>query len=241
MFAQRNTAAAHGSTARQRRGFTLIELLVVIAIIAILAAILFPVFARARQKAHEVRCLSNIKQLGLAFLMYAGDHKDKIPPFQSYYTPINGRWTPTPGGVVSYSKSQEINQCAALTRKDREYQRQMNIPWSFTINAYCTWVGAKGSYDSSLVSRAEFDGIPMSLYPEPTKTIMLVGESLSSGATPVNDPAFVFTDESGKRHNEEATVCYLDGHAGKVPGGKTWDNGTWPDGTLMFRGPAVIQ
>jgi prepilin-type N-terminal cleavage/methylation domain-containing protein len=58
---------------RRRRAFTLIELLVVIAIIAILAAILFPVFARAREQARKTSCLSNMKQLGLGFLMYAQD------------------------------------------------------------------------------------------------------------------------------------------------------------------------
>jgi prepilin-type N-terminal cleavage/methylation domain-containing protein/prepilin-type processing-associated H-X9-DG protein len=59
-----------------RRGFTLIELLVVIAIIAILAAILFPVFAKAREKARQTSCASNLKQLGLAFLMYAQDYDE---------------------------------------------------------------------------------------------------------------------------------------------------------------------
>ncbi len=62
-----------------RRGFTLIELLVVIAIIAILAAILFPVFARAREKARQASCQSNLKQIGLAFLMYIQDYDEKIP------------------------------------------------------------------------------------------------------------------------------------------------------------------
>ena len=56
------------------RGFTLIELLVVIAIIAILAAILFPVFARAREKARQTSCLSNVMQLTLGILMYAQDY-----------------------------------------------------------------------------------------------------------------------------------------------------------------------
>jgi prepilin-type N-terminal cleavage/methylation domain-containing protein/prepilin-type processing-associated H-X9-DG protein len=63
----------------RRRGFTLIELLVVIAIIAILAAILFPVFARAREKARQASCSSNLKQLALAFLMYAQDYDEKLP------------------------------------------------------------------------------------------------------------------------------------------------------------------
>lgn len=67
-----------------RPGFTLIELLVVIAIIAILAAILFPVFAQAREKARQSTCLSNQKQTALAFLLYAQDHDETLPswPFR---------------------------------------------------------------------------------------------------------------------------------------------------------------
>ncbi len=63
-----------------RKGFTLIELLVVIAIIAILAAILFPVFARAREKARQTSCLSNMKQIGLAWHMYAQDYDERCCP-----------------------------------------------------------------------------------------------------------------------------------------------------------------
>ncbi len=62
-----------------RKGFTLIELLVVIAIIAILAAILFPVFARAREKARQTSCLSNTKQLGLGIMMYVQDYDERCP------------------------------------------------------------------------------------------------------------------------------------------------------------------
>ncbi|HOM73182.1 MAG TPA: prepilin-type N-terminal cleavage/methylation domain-containing protein, partial [Armatimonadota bacterium] len=58
-----------------RRGFTLIELLVVIAIIAILAAILYPVFSSAREKARQIRCLANMKELGCAFVQYTSDWK----------------------------------------------------------------------------------------------------------------------------------------------------------------------
>ena len=70
--------------APKRRGFTLIELLVVIAIIAILAAILFPVFAQARAKARQTACLSNEKQMGNALMMYAQDY-DETLPFGGYY------------------------------------------------------------------------------------------------------------------------------------------------------------
>jgi len=62
-----------------RKGFTLIELLVVIAIIAILAAILFPVFAQAREKARQTGCLSNVKQIGLGVQMYLQDYDEYVP------------------------------------------------------------------------------------------------------------------------------------------------------------------
>ena len=69
-----------------KRAFTLIELLVVIAIIAILAAILFPVFAQAREKARSISCLSNQKQIGLAVLQYVQDY-DEIFPQAAYMGP----------------------------------------------------------------------------------------------------------------------------------------------------------
>src|SRR5438105_6183547 len=68
------------TTWRRDRGFTLIELLVVIAIIAILAAILFPVFAQARAKARSAACTSNLKQIGLAVSMYADDYDEALIP-----------------------------------------------------------------------------------------------------------------------------------------------------------------
>ena len=76
----------------RRRGFTLIELLVVIAIIAILAAILFPVFARAREKARQSSCLSNVKQIALACMMYTQDYDERLP--RMYFD------TGVPGSVV---------------------------------------------------------------------------------------------------------------------------------------------
>jgi prepilin-type N-terminal cleavage/methylation domain-containing protein len=75
---------------RIKRGFTLIELLVVIAIIAILAAILFPVFAQAREKARAITCVSNMKQISLGVLMYIQDNDETYCPYYSAYSPTSG-------------------------------------------------------------------------------------------------------------------------------------------------------
>ena len=90
-----------------RRGFTLIELLVVIAIIAILAAILFPVFAKAREKARQASCLSNCKQLGLAILQYAQDYDEHLVR-HCYQPGANYPWSVA---VMPYVKNTQIFQC----------------------------------------------------------------------------------------------------------------------------------
>jgi prepilin-type N-terminal cleavage/methylation domain-containing protein/prepilin-type processing-associated H-X9-DG protein len=94
------------------RGFTLIELLVVIAIIAILAAILFPVFAKVREKARQISCLSNEKQIGLAFTQYVQDY-DETYPLINPWTQINGplqaaMWE---NELYPYVKSTDVFKC----------------------------------------------------------------------------------------------------------------------------------
>jgi len=98
-------------------GFTLIELLVVIAIIAILAAILFPVFARAREKARQAACMSNLKQIGLAVQMYAQDHHDLLPLANEYPAappPADGyhQGPPSIADVLNpYTRNRQIFRC----------------------------------------------------------------------------------------------------------------------------------
>jgi prepilin-type N-terminal cleavage/methylation domain-containing protein len=109
-----------------KRAFTLIELLVVIAIIAILAAILFPVFARVKAEAKKTVCLSNLRQIGLAFAMYGTDEDDRYPDRRDLklalgFKPWPG-WPPSDprGGwaalvLESYTKNSEIWSCPAMT------------------------------------------------------------------------------------------------------------------------------
>ena len=92
----------------KRRGFTLIELLVVIAIIAILAAILFPVFARAREKARQTACLSNVKQLGLGIEMYLQDYDEEYPPYGGWVGSNLWCW---PSSLLPYVKNTQVFRC----------------------------------------------------------------------------------------------------------------------------------
>lgn len=88
---------------RLRHGFTLIELLVVIAIIAILAAILFPVFAQAREKARAASCLSNLKQIGLGIMMYVQDYDETYPTAYQYKNNTATTNGGSAGGYIHYS------------------------------------------------------------------------------------------------------------------------------------------
>jgi len=113
---------------QRKQGFTLIELLVVIAIIAILAAILFPVFAQAREKARQASCESNLKQIGLAFKMYVQDYDEKWPASRAHgntgdYTSAGqtgaigqdfayGGWMSN--ALIPYTKNQQIYKCPSI-------------------------------------------------------------------------------------------------------------------------------
>ncbi|BCM94183.1 hypothetical protein IAD21_06086 [Abditibacteriota bacterium] len=96
-----------------KSGFTLIELLVVIAIIAILAAILFPVFARARENARKISCLSNLKQIGLGALQYSQDYDEAVLPLRQTYTTTSIMSFPVL--VQPYIKSLQVFKCPSNT------------------------------------------------------------------------------------------------------------------------------
>ncbi len=131
---------------RKREGFTLIELLVVIAIIAILAAILFPVFARAKAKAQQSACMSNMKQLGLALLMYMHDWDNTtIPSIDTIPDTVTGTWTAMYGGVHStgyhhyfkpYTQNDELWFCPAQSRRGTTIANPTALPPSGNVPYY---------------------------------------------------------------------------------------------------------
>ena len=122
-----------------RRAFTLIELLVVIAIIAILAAILFPVFAQAREKARQTSCLSNEKQIALAVIQYTQDYDETFPAgLQSGWWQAGWTWQ-----VVPYLKSTDVLRCPSDPGGDPVAVLSFGgFRTSYVSNGYLKWNGS---------------------------------------------------------------------------------------------------
>lgn len=142
---------------RRSTGFTLIELLVVIAIIAILASILFPVFARARENARRASCSSNLKQIGLGTLQYAQDYDERLPFF--YYGPNGDASDPATtanarykwmDAVYPYIKSEQLFVCPSdANGSTNKYVYYRNLT-ATTTNLY-------GSYGLNIMYRYDPD------------------------------------------------------------------------------------
>lgn len=172
----------------RRSGFTLIELLVVIAIIAILAAILFPVFAKAREKARQSSCLSNFKQIALGILSYAQDYDERLP--RQYYdvaAPYAWEWCNTgdytnyQDYITPYVKNSQIFKCPS-TQLSAEACTAYN---SFLIGK------SLGTFNSA-------------------STMVMIVDSTSEW---LDDGRTAEGNRVDSRHNDGLNANFVDGHA----------------------------
>jgi len=202
------------------KGFTLIELLVVIAIISILAAILFPVFARARESARRASCLSNLKQMGLGAMMYSQDYDEKLVRLTTCGPLLmeTGKNSGSTSGCVAgsgeythlwlhsiypYVKSVQIFNCPSA---DHNYTGGYDayIAYGYNRNPF-DWSGGSGvTLSLAAISR-------------PSESIMFADSKLTSenGGTTLLSYLIGagYSATMSARHLETVNIAYFDGHA----------------------------
>ena len=210
-----------------RKGFTLIELLVVIAIIAILAAILFPVFAKAREKARQASCLSNCKQFAVAIMAYAQDYDERF--FTSVYadcltTPAGPFWASC---VYPYVKNYQIYICPTGGGRGSTSALTYN-KWTFPVSPHYGWNTYLG-------------GLSLAQLTKPSEDIAIADCSHQVFADHVDRVAWAnsgdgvlypvapktsqdYMNDSFSRHNGGENAAYADGHAKWLPSMTTHGN-----------------
>ena len=214
----------------KRRGFTLIELLVVIAIIAILAAILFPVFSRAREKARQTACLSNLKQIGTAIAMYASDYDSGMPWQQAFVNWGNVGNLGMPGwteSIYPYVKNQQIYLCPSGPANTLSHysfnQYAMSIPygWAYVYGQYTI----DSAPDPSAAIMVFDGGGTSTVYQDFANADSdMTNEGQILGGTDDAAEGDQCAMEFPGRHNGGNNVVFMDGHTkwwGAVPGGAT--------------------
>jgi prepilin-type N-terminal cleavage/methylation domain-containing protein/prepilin-type processing-associated H-X9-DG protein len=184
---------AQQTMCRKSNGFTLIELLVVIAIIAILASILFPVFARARENARRSSCTSNLKQIALGVVQYTQDYDEKFPAqyFGASTDPdyLTNGWALA---VQPYLKSTQIFQCPSEPTNG-------SVPYAITDYGYNLSLGQPNA--STAIAAVNF----------PTSTVMNYDYQPYSADAGYYDNSI--NPASTKRHLDGANYSFVDGHA----------------------------
>lgn len=243
----------------KRRGFTLIELLVVIAIIAILAAILFPVFAQAREAARRTSCISNTKQLGTGIQMYTQDYDEKLP-ILGVLAEGRGRWM---WQVNPYVKNRDVFKCPHVPRNfydGSQWTDRTGYGWAEHL-----WASG------NTYSTPQADGVALAEVRKPAETIVLGDTgfdgapgwamyrrdprdtSVSSDSRPGYYPQFRhnvtrvrnFTDSSngGTRMMPVEGLCsfaFLDGHSKALTPGAAFQRATTEEGMALTGGNQFI-
>jgi prepilin-type N-terminal cleavage/methylation domain-containing protein/prepilin-type processing-associated H-X9-DG protein len=228
----------------RKSGFTLIELLVVIAIIAILAAILFPVFAQAREKARSISCLSNTKQIGTGYMMYLQDYDETFPPHVSERTAPAG--TPDTAAARApfsykfkldpYVKNQQVYKCPSglqwpapsagkwFTTDYGNNHNEANLPGA----SKQAWYQANPDFGFN-------ETTPIATIASPAQFIV-IGDAGRAAGTPsrggmypqpwaFDDSGLAESSQQGRflaRHQGGGNLAYGDGHSKWTRPEKTW-------------------
>lgn len=210
---------------KNARGFTLIELLVVIAIIALLAAILFPVFARARENARRASCQSNLKQIALGIHQYVQDNDERYPLTGGWANPptntIRFGWAET---IQPYVKSEQLLQCPSETTRGGNSQSS-----SYTDYAFNRVIGdnASGAHSSQLLYPASM--VLACDYTSAYVNSGYHGENPTAGGG-ADQPISSFTTvaavtAANTRHLEGANYAFVDGHVKFLLPTNVWQRG----------------
>jgi prepilin-type N-terminal cleavage/methylation domain-containing protein/prepilin-type processing-associated H-X9-DG protein len=242
------------------RAFTLIELLVVVAIISLLAAILFPVFAQAREKARETACISNTRQIGTAVRMYVQDYDETFPIFYAYHTQ-------PPAGVAGhkgvevllqpYTRNKDIFRCPNdsggsgmanspsseygckdYPAKTESYFACYGSSYRFTSGVYSVVLNESSSNNGVYTDPADARIVTDASIQYPSETRVMRDEML-----PWFDPN---TDKTGKHgygswyqqwHPRGGGFVFADGHSKFAVSAAAFDNMyTTPDGKKLYWG-----
>lgn len=187
---------------RRFRGFTLIEVLVVIGIVLVLAAMLFPVFARARGNAHSASCVTRLSQIAKACRMYSDDYDRTIVPARTAVTVGGSRGITWCVLLQPYMKSQELLVCPA-DDAPRPSAQSVCLPHSYGINYLLSFNSRWGSYPA-VVSLSHL---------QRTSDVIcffdMTGDVAEMGAGYYSHR----TSRIAWRHHEAANFAFLDGHA----------------------------
>lgn len=204
-----------------KKGFTLIELLVVIAIIAILAAMLFPVFANAKERGRQVSCLSNLKQLSAAIQQYVADNNGTVPIISLYNFPYSPNWCGTQqtfgytyverGSLWPYTRNKGIYICPTDVGREAKGLSLSDLgdrkayPLSYSMNGTINQKRTDGGYTCG-----KFDVITAG---KASRALLLIHEDRDT----INDGLFLWKrnslDIGDKIHYEGTTGSFCDGHA----------------------------
>ena len=205
---------------RPRHGFTLVELLVVMAVIVILATMLYPGVAKARSKANQTVCLSNVRQLSMAILMYAQDYGGRLlPAAQSRLDQGAGPETLIwPAYLAPYAQSTEIFICPEAKGE------------SFYADTWAERGRLSIGLNRDLEERTTNTPYPLGAIDEPATTILLADSTPGDTNSPEKARGFqVQADRPpntksgiGERHNGGTNVGFLDGHARWYPSSRIW-------------------